>query len=140
MGRLLAVIACATLLYSAEVLAEGRTPYAPVIKAAMLKPRIERDGEQYVRFLMKSNSDDIAIGSVVITIERDGKVLKTIKPTLRDLPDDASPDEYPWEILLPVGKEYLHETEMVHNQEPGALSLQIAYTIKGKGTSVTGVE
>jgi hypothetical protein len=129
MRNTLACIICTTLIGVAGSFGEGRIPYAPVVKKAMLKTSIDIEGEQYVRVFMKPQSDDTKIESVIITIERDGKILKTIKPTICKLPENVSPDEDTWEILLPIDKEYLKDTELVHNQEPGTLNLEIKYAI-----------
>lgn len=115
------------------VYAESRMPYAPIVKAAAAGlEAIEVNGESYFSAHLRPTDLDLDINTVVIRLERNGKVLATLSPKARSFTEDSLSKDYPWEVLLPFGKQYDDNTELTHNLEPGALDLKLSFDVKRK--------
>ncbi len=100
--------------------AKVRIPYVQLIKTLGEYALVEIDGKSYARYVMRSQKEDVAPESIILTIERDGEVLETLKPNNRTDRDSVLSD-YPWEILLPVSEELLEGTDLVYNSEQAGL-------------------
>jgi len=131
---ILTALAC--LMFAGLALAESKMPYDPILKASVIKKRIEVAGEFYVRAYLKPKNPNTNIKTVQLRIERNGTILKTMTPNLRTITEESLSKEYPWEILLPVGKKYSSGTELVHNLESGDLDITLSFNIEGKGLKV----
>ena len=127
-------------LLSGSALAESKTPYDPILKASLIKKQIEIDGEMHVRVYLKPTNPDTDIDKVELWIERNGNVLKTMKPALRSITEESLSPDYPWEVYLPVGKRYANGAELFHNLEPGGLGMSFSAHIKGKGTKIKSID
>jgi hypothetical protein len=110
---------------------EGRTPYAPILKSAIVKKVIEIDGDTFFRAYLKPKEPNIEINAVVIHLERNGEILETLTPQVRTINEDSLSKGHPWEILLPFGNQYGGDTELVHNQESGSIDFKLSFNISG---------
>ena len=133
------IILVSCCLLALNVFAEGRISYDSILEMAAIAKKIEINGETYVRFYVKPKNPEISIETVFITIQRDGTTLNTPTLAIRTIGDESVFKDYPWEVLLPVGKKYVGGAELVHNLEPGALKSTVLFfvTRKKKGSGIT---
>jgi hypothetical protein len=120
----------AVVLMSVIAHGESRLPYAKILKVAVIKKSVEIDGKLYFRAYLKANNSTLDINTVRIHLERNGAVIKTLPPKIRTITDNSLSKDHPWEILLPLGKEY-EDTELVNNLEPGSLHMALSANING---------
>lgn len=120
-------ISCFTviLLLAAVVHGESRISYSRMFKAGNKSAPIEVDGEQYFTAYVRPAKVGLKIEDVVFRLERDGKVLKTIKLRSRAITEKSVFQDYPWEVLFPLGDKYGGDTALVHDLERGSFKLKV---------------
>jgi hypothetical protein len=124
------ILTITVILMSLVIHGESRLPYANLLKVAGVKKPVEVDGKLYFRAYLKPKDSTLDIHAVRIHLERKGEIIETLFLTVRMITDHSLSKDHPWEILLPLGKEY-EDTELVNNLEPGSIHLALSAGIKG---------
>lgn len=105
--------------------AQAKLPYETILKASTIRKPVTVDGKEMLRIWVKAADEKTTREEVVFRLMRGDSVLSVIRPELADytgLKDDSLSRQYPWQILVPYGTEFL-DCALEHNQPKGSISL-----------------